>query len=223
MGSKNKYGGLDEFAVKLIKRKARRLVGSAGFVDADLADLEQEFVIDLLLRRPRFNPALAKLETFITRVVDHHVATLVQRQKARCRDYRRRAGSLDERRDDDGGTSSDVPPVLASGSYRGESLATARRDEELADLRVDLRRALDDLPRDLRALCDRLQASSVSEMSRETGVPRGTVYEGVAKLRARFERAELAKYIQGSDRNQKPAVGRHVSAKRAPTIQRKPS
>ena len=223
MGSENKYRGLAEFAVKLIKHKARRLIGSAGFVDADRADLEQEFVIDLLQRQPRFNPALAKLETFITRVVDHHVATLVQEQKAGCRDYRRRAGSLDERRDNDGGTSSDVPPVLASESYRGETAASARRHEELADLRVDLRRTLNDLPTDLRVLCDRLQISTVSEISRETGVPRGTIYEGVAKLRSRFERADLAKYIGGSDRNRRPPVGRHVRSKRAPTTQRKQS
>lgn len=223
MGSENKYRGLDEFAVKLIKHKARRLVRSAGFVDADRADLEQELLTDLLQRQPRFNPALAKLETFITRVVDHHVATIVQAQKAGLRDYRCRAGSLDERRDDEEGTNGEVPPVLANDSCRGDTVASARRAEELGDLRVDLGKTLDDLPTDLRALCGRLQISTVSEISRETGVPRGTVYEGVAKLRSRFERADLARYIEGSDRNRKPPVRRQVSAKTAPTTQRKQS
>jgi len=59
MGSNNRYDGLDEYAVKLIKHKARQLVGRAGFVDADRHDLEQDMVIDLLRRLPRFDPTLA--------------------------------------------------------------------------------------------------------------------------------------------------------------------
>ena len=207
MGNENKYEGLDEYAVKLIRHKARQLVGRAGFVEADRHDLEQELVLDLLRRLPRFDPTLAKRETFIARLVEHQVATLVESQKAGIRDYRRCAGSLDERREEPDGTSADGPPVLDQDEYLRETVAASRRDEDLHTLRLDLERVLAELPVDLRALCARLQTSSVSDVSRETGVPRGTVYEAIRRLRTRFERADLTAYFEDSDTNRKPPVG----------------
>ena len=223
MGSKNDYAGLDPYAVKLIKHKARRLVGSAGFVEADQPDLEQDLVVDLLQRLPRFNPALAKIETFINRLVEHHVATIIEAQKAELRDYRRRAGSLDEQRESEAGDAADVPPVLDSKEYRRETLSSARSDEELRDLRIDLSKTIGELPDDLRSLCDRLQTAPVNHISRETGVPRGTVYGGIARLRAQFERAGLAVYVDGSDTLRSAPVRKQVSTKKAPTTQRKQS
>jgi RNA polymerase sigma-70 factor (ECF subfamily) len=194
MGS-NRYDGLDDYAVNLIRYKARQLSGRVGFVEADCDDLEQDMVMDLLRRLPRFDPARAKRETYIARIVEHRVATIIEAHKAGLRDYRRVAGSLDERRPDDGGASGDSPPVLDQDAYRRESLASARRDEDLHNLRRDLEQAFGELPPELRALCLRLFTSTVSEISRETGVPRGTVYESIQKLRTRFEHAGLAAYL----------------------------
>ena len=50
MGNENKYEGLDAYAVKIIKHKARQLVGSAGFVEADRHDLEQELIAGVRCR-----------------------------------------------------------------------------------------------------------------------------------------------------------------------------
>lgn len=193
----NRYEGLDGYAVKLIRHKARQLIGRAGLVDADRDDLEQDMAIDLLRRLPRFDPTRAKRETFIARVVEHRVATIIEGQKAGLRDYRRVAGSLDERHEGADGSIGDSAPVLDQDTYRRETLAAANRDEDLHALRQDLEKAIGDLPPDLRDLCARLLTSSVSEVSRETGVPRGTVYESIQKLRTRFERAGLAAYLEG--------------------------
>ena len=72
------------------------------------------------------------------------------------------------------GSESYIPPVLDQADYRRETLASARRDEDLHDLRW---------------------------------VPRGTVYESIQKLRARFERAGLAAYLGGSDTSRGAPVG----------------
>ncbi|OGQ94899.1 MAG: hypothetical protein A2284_18825 [Deltaproteobacteria bacterium RIFOXYA12_FULL_61_11] len=207
MGRDNRYEGLDEYAVKLIRHKARQLVGRTGLVEADRDDLEQDMMMDLLRRLPRFDPSKAKRETFIARIVEHRVATIIETQKAGLRDYRCNAGSLDERRPDEGGGSGDTPPVLDQDSYRRETLDAARQDEGLRDLRRDMARTIAELSPDLRELCLRLLTSTVSEVSRETGVPRGTLYESVQKLRSRFERAGLAAYLEGSDTSRGAPVG----------------
>ncbi|MBK8482312.1 MAG: sigma-70 family RNA polymerase sigma factor [Proteobacteria bacterium] len=207
MGRDNRYEGLDEYAVKIIRHKARQLVGRAGLVAADRDDLEQDMVMDLLRRLPRFDPSKAKRETFISRIVEHRVATIIETQKAGLRDYRCNAGSLDERRADEGGGTGDMPPVLDQDSYRRETLGTARQDEDLRDLRRDIAMVVEDLPSDLRELCRRLLTSTVSEVSRETGVPRGTIYESVQKLRSRFEKGGLAAYLDGADTSRRAPVG----------------
>ena len=193
----NRYDGIDDYGVKLIRHKARQLVGRAGLVEADRHDLEQDMALDLLRRLPRFDPARAGRKTFIARAVRYRTATLVEGQTAGVRDYRRVAGSLDQRRPVDDGASDDGvcddgPPVLDQHEYRREVIATARRDEELHHLRHDLTRALPKLPPDLLHLCVRLGTDSVSEVSRDTGVPRSTLYDAIGKVRGRFERVGLA-------------------------------
>jgi len=196
MGS-NQYEGLDDYAVKLIRHKARQLVGRAGFVEADRPDLEQEMALDLLRRLPRFDPSRAGRNTFIARIVEHRVATLVESQKAGVRDYRRVAGSLDDRRPGDERASDDGPPVLDYPAYHRATVTRSARDEELRNLRRDLERAVAGLPPDLRDLCERLQVSTVSEISRETGVPRSTLYDGMGQVREHLRTAGLADYLRG--------------------------
>ena len=48
MGFENRYDGIDDYAVRLIKHKARQLIGSAGFTESDRDDLEQDLMLDLL-------------------------------------------------------------------------------------------------------------------------------------------------------------------------------
>ena len=44
-------------------------------------------VLDLLRRLPKFNPERAQRKTFIARVVNHKVATIIEARKAGMRDY----------------------------------------------------------------------------------------------------------------------------------------
>jgi RNA polymerase sigma-70 factor (ECF subfamily) len=212
MESENYYPGLDEFAVKLIKRKARQLAGRVGFLQADRQDLEQEMALDLLLRLPRYDPALAKRETFITRLIDHKIATLIEAQKAGVRDFRKDAGSLDDRPLGDDGEPTDEPPLLRGRDYVRRAIAGARREEEQRDLRADIEKVLSDLPDggrvDVHFLCERLQSASISEISRETGLPRSTLYEAIQKLRDLFERAGLAVYLERPDRSRAAPVSK---------------
>lgn len=202
----NAYDGVDEYAIKLIRFKVRRLAGQAGFTQADIPDLEQDLVIDLLARLPRFDARRANRETFISRVVKNHIATLIEGQKAGVRDYRKNAGSLDERRDRPDGGFGDTPPVLENQAFLRQVVSAARKKEDLCDLRVDIETALKGLPPDLRHLCEQLMTSSVSEVARETGRPRGTLYESIRKVRDRFEKAGLAVYLDSPDRLRRAPV-----------------
>ena len=56
MGVDNSDDGIDPYAAGLIRFKARQLVGQAGFTASDRNDLEQDLILDLLRRLPKYDP-----------------------------------------------------------------------------------------------------------------------------------------------------------------------
>jgi len=195
MGYENRYQGIDDYAVQLIKYKARQLVGRVGFTESDREDLEQEMVLDLLRRLPKFDPKRAGRNTFIARIVEHKVATIIEAQKAGMRDYRLCSCSLNDRLEDEEGRSIERMETIDQEDYLRRTGKLSRPMSELRNLSIDLRSAVQTLPPELRELCKRLQTESVTEISRDTGIPRGTIYESIKKLRAIFEDADLKDYL----------------------------
>jgi len=195
MGYKNRYQGIDDYALQLIKYKARQLVGRVGFTESDREDLEQEMVLDLLRRLPKFDPKRAGRNTFIARIVEHKVATIIEAQKAGMRDYRLCSYSLNDRLEDEEGRSIERMETIDQEDYLRRTGKLSRPMSELRNLSIDLRSAVQTLPPELRELCKRLQTESVTEISRDTGIPRGTIYESIKKLRAIFEDAGLKDYL----------------------------
>ncbi|WFS60866.1 sigma-70 family RNA polymerase sigma factor [Pseudodesulfovibrio thermohalotolerans] len=195
MGYENRYQGIDDYAVQLIKYKARQLVGRVGFTESDREDLEQEMVLDLLRRLPKFDPKRAGRNTFIARIVEHKVATIIEAQKAGMRDYRLCSCSLNDRLEDEEGRSIERMETIDQEDYLRRTGKLSRPMSELRHLSIDLRSAVQTLPPELRELCKRLQTESVTEISRDTGIPRGTIYESIKKLRAIFEDAGLKDYL----------------------------
>ena len=195
MGSDNQYDGIDPYAAGLIRFKARQLVGQAGFTASDREDLEQEMILDLLRRLPKYNPKRAQLNTFIARVVEHKIATLIEAQKAGIRDYRRCRCSLNDRFEDADGRLVERVDTFDQEDYLLRTGGQSRPSEELSALAIDVAAVIEGLPPELRNLCWRLMAETVSEISRDTGVPRGTIYESIKKLREIFEDAGLRDYL----------------------------
>lgn len=195
MGYENRYQGIDDYAVRIIKYKARQLVGRVGFTESDRQDLEQEMVFDLLRRLPKFKPERAQRNTFIARVVEHKVATIIEAQKAGMRDYRLCPCSLNDRFENEEGGSVERIDTINQDDYLQRTGKLSRPISDLRGLSIDIRSAVEKLPPELRDLCKRLQVESVTEISRDTGIPRGTIYESIKKLRTLFEDAGLKDYL----------------------------
>ena len=195
MGVDNSDDGIDPYAAGLIRFKARRLIGQAGFTASDREDIEQELMLDLLRRLPKYNPKRAQLNTFIARVVEHRIASLIEAQKAGIRDYRRCRCSLNECFEDADGRSVERVDTFDQEDYLLRTGGQSRPSEELSALAIDVAAVIEGLPHELRNLCRRLKAETVTGISRDTGVPRGTIYESIKKLREIFEDAGLKDYL----------------------------
>lgn len=195
MGIENRYQGIDDYAVKIIKYKAKQLVGRYGLTISDREDLEQELILDLLHRLPKFNPDRAQRNTFIARVVEHKVATIIEARKAGMRDYRRCRCSLNDRFENEEGNFIERMEGIDQEDYLQRTGRLSRSTADKRRLAMDIRKAVDKLPPELRELCMRLATDTVMEISRDTGIPRGTIYESIKKLRAIFEDSGLREYL----------------------------
>jgi len=197
MGSDSRPGELGEFAVRLIRHKARQLVGRAGYTEDDRPDIEQDLTLDLLHRLSKFDPARASFHTFVARIVEHGVARLIERQEAGLRDYRQCAGSLNDPLEDDEGEGAERGDLVDQDSYRASIGQPTLPLADRVALRLDLQRVLATLTPELRDLWARLEeGQSITEISRETGIPRGTLYDRMRQLRLFAERAGLRAYLE---------------------------
>lgn len=195
MGVKNRYDGIDRYAVRLIKFKAKQLVGQAGFTDSDRDDLEQEMVIDLLCRLPNFDPEKAKRNTFISRVVEHKVANLIEAQLSVHRDYRRYGCSLNEQVEFEEGESAERSELVSEDDYLQRTKRKSAPAQKTTELAIDLDVFLTKLPEELRSLCDLMAEETLTEISDRTRVPRSTLYESIKQLRRLLKKAGFDDYL----------------------------
>ena len=192
---RNRYDGIDAYAAKIIRHKARQLVGQFGFTEADREDLEQELVLDLLRRLPKYDPSRAQRNTFIARVVENKVATIIEARKAAMRDYRLCRCSLNDRLEDQDGRSTERIETINQDDYFVLTGKPSRPVDELLDLSIDLRAAVSLLPPNLCELYRRLCDQTVTEISRDLGIPRGTIYDMIRKIRAILDDAGIRDYL----------------------------
>jgi RNA polymerase sigma-70 factor (ECF subfamily) len=177
----------DAYAKDLIHYTAIRLVGKYGLTRFDREDIEQDLFLDLLQRLPDYDPKRAKLNTFIARVVEHGVATLIERRQAEKRDWRRCRLSLNR----------PASYEDADGPEFGEFVETDYRRREVRndDLAIEMAGVLKTLPPRLRDICRGLMRDGVTQVAADLGLSRMTIHRGMKVIRARFEDAGLDQYL----------------------------
>ena len=189
MEGKNKYDRcLGTYAATLIHRKGRELVRGYGLTDEDCEDFEQEAAKQLWLAERHYDASRSSPETFANRVVNNKLASLLQERRAAKRSAPRKPvrPRLDVEPEEEDSEVADTSDML--GKER------RRRSDEL--LQLDLKRLITVLPDKERELCCRLLQGSISEVSRDTGTPRSSLYDAIASIRQHFERAGLRRYLQ---------------------------
>lgn len=190
---------IGEYAEKVIRIRARQLIGKGGFSETDFEDLGQDMKFDLWQRLSKFDPSKAPLskaplKAFIDRVVRHKVASIIEGRRAQRRDCRRQC-SLNDTLQNAGSEPTERGDTVDQDQVYRRTGPPSHSIEDLCDLAVDVDAVLSRLPPRLRDLCRRLRARSPTEVSQETAIPRGSLYQAIEELRRRFEDAGLKEYL----------------------------
>ena len=196
---------LPQYVTTLIRITVHRTIGRYRFTESDRDDLEQQITLEVIRRRPRFDPAKAQENTFLARVVKHAIADIIAARKAACRDYRREEASLSQWVLVEGDSSHPFRNEWATGA----DLVTeqdARRHlgkpsiapEELGDLIIDMSDAAAALPDRLRSVYEHLkELGSARKVAKATGCHHSTVYDAIKEIRKHFEEAGLESCLPG--------------------------
>ena len=187
MNSGNSYHGLDVYAVKLIRFKARQLSRLPFFGSEDIEDLEQELAMDLHRRMSRFDPGRASKNTFMARVIENRAASLVTAATAPSRYSGQPSVSLEET-----GESWLTNEAMATGVSPSLSEGSSGFNVEMA---FDLGRCFQCLSKEQQRLCLLLPFHKPSVISLEMGWSRATFFRRLAGLRETFKKAGLENYL----------------------------
>jgi RNA polymerase sigma-70 factor (ECF subfamily) len=142
-----------------------------------------------------YDPHRSQKNTFIVRIVDHKAASLVQSQRRAKRGFGYCMCSLDDVLSDADEGDRPHSEIVGEDEVFLRTGRANRPTYERADLRLDVTLTVSRLPPRLSRLCRDLQCQNVQEISRETGISRSAIYDGIKRIRRRFEADRLDDYL----------------------------
>jgi DNA-directed RNA polymerase specialized sigma24 family protein len=174
MKSCNRYVGIDPYLLSQVRYRARRLSRHSLMQGMEIEDIEQELMLDILARTPSYDPDRAKWSTFVDRVLSNKCATMISTELAAKRGAGVRAISLD---------------ALRAEPDRDlhEPVDEASLDRTHLEIRIDLGRHIWRLSPSLSGLLRSLCERTMTEIARDSGLPKATLYGHLAVLRGHLE------------------------------------
>ena len=189
-------GRLDDFTLRLIRRKARQISSRLGFTRSDIPDLEQELTLIVLRRMPDFDARRAHYNAFVTTVVERHTATILEHRAAGKRSQCRQGGSINVPVADGEGGTVELSAIISSSDGSRHTGQWRRPAEDAWNLAHDVAAVIEQMPPQMRRVCELVMRGSKSAAGRELGMSQFAIYEMLERIRVRFEEAGLRDYLR---------------------------
>lgn len=166
---------IDEAAVA-----ARRLHRKLLLPAADLDDIRQDLLVDLICRLPGFDARRGSIGAFANIVLRNQSTRIALRHH---RQRRMQGGAVISLDAPISGGTEPLGCLLAEADGLAAWHGQDRSDADDADTFHDLARVLGGLPEDARGLCAALGTCAVAEIVERTGTSRSALYRQIARLR----------------------------------------
>lgn len=197
MQSKNRYRGIDSYALSCVRYYARRLIEKHPlFQEQDFEDIEQELVLYFLQESGKFNPAKSSWELHISMILKKRVVWLIVQTEAKKRGGRVRPLSFAQFRANSPTHVALEDVIPGAAGLWGDPFAAST--PENLDLRADVETFLGQLPPHLRQLAEWLKERNPTDIAKETGIPRSTLNSRIGKLRECLKEAGIENYFEES-------------------------
>lgn len=189
---RNSYKGIAPEIVRTIRREAKRAIGKTGFREHDLADIEQELMLDVLQALPMYDSRKGSRVTLVQTVARRTLNSLRTYRQAQMRDWRK-TEALNEEFECEEGTFELVDLVATDGQLFRNSSIDTRNPERAFNLKLDIDAVLEKMPDKLQRLCEDLKFMTISEAAEKRKVKRSTVYRLIKRIRKFMEESSFCK------------------------------
>lgn len=201
MQSKNRYQGIDSYALSCARHYARILSHKHPcFSPGDYEDIEQELILHFLLDMPKYDPAKSEWKQHVFIMIQRRAKGLRLEAEAQKRGGRIRPFSFQEAVST-GGDGDDKDAYLIDAIQSEEGLwgdAFYKWNHANLEMEADVRKVVESLPERQRQICEWLKYENPSEISQRTGIPRTTISSAVSALRKRMREAGLENYFESA-------------------------
>ncbi len=185
----------DAYVRTLISSKVGQLIAVYGYSLSEREDLTQEFLARMIKSLDSFDPAVGHFYPFIRAVIERHFLNIVRDRRAAERNTVKTSSLNVPINPIDIGHTELIQTVTDQHVDRRLGRERSLSEEELSDLRMDLTEVISQLPMAMQQFLERRKTQSLSEISREMGIPRSTLQAWLLEIRRHFEKAGLEKYF----------------------------
>jgi len=182
MYSYNKYHGVDPIIISIISKKARSLIRSRFFCEHHLEELEQELLIDVLIKIEKYQPKQCSFYGFIRAAVDSKGSNLIRTSLCQKNYHIVYMTKSEESYD------FLLESIATTASFDGNNRVDLIDQMELG---LDVCKVVNQLKPDLRQLCYLLQKMNISEIASFIGISPNSVYKKIRILRTIFAKHGL--------------------------------
>ena len=184
-----------DYAARLIEFKVRSLIGEFGFSEDDREDLQQDLMVHLLERLPQYDPTRAAVRTFMDRILENKIRSIIEHRRYKKRDCCIQLTSLSQTISGNDGDLMSIEDSISHDDCMLLNGRIVRTASELCDLRIAVETALSLLPGNLRSLCERLKTQSIAEITAETGEDRNRINYKIRRIRRLLAKTNLKEYV----------------------------
>ncbi|MCK6486562.1 MAG: hypothetical protein L6R00_20830 [Phycisphaerae bacterium] len=187
----NRPNVLTDYAEKLIQIRARQLARRSDFRWTDDEDLAQEMRRQLLRRAHLFDARRGSINTFVVRVIDSWIASLLRERRRQKRARARDAVSLERSRVLSDGVNTTLRETLSANRVAGRHADGPPDELARKQLVAGVASVVGALPPLLRDICTRLPERSLAGIKRELRLSRRQFDKAMAQIRGIFADARL--------------------------------
>lgn len=184
---------IDVFAKRFVQEKARQLRYHAAPAGLDREDVEGELLLNLVQKRPRFDPGRGKWTTFVRMVTNHRAADLVALWSCPRRNPKKWFSTTSDVEIDSEETEPSSSRGRASQGIAREPVVES--EIEQVNLRLDMEQALAQLPASDETFCRLLPHVTQKDLAAQLGVCRSTVERHRKEIGQRLLEVGLQHYL----------------------------
>lgn len=184
---KNKYGEHDAELVRIAKAHATSLVGNHGFTIDDADDILQTLIIAGIEALSQFDSSKARRSTYLYSSIRHKAISLARYAKGKMRSKCMEKFSLDSDWPGDSTGETQWNDAVGLEHTLTENGTPQGNRADILGLRIDVEKALEDLPPKLRELCRFHSQLDVEDARRAAGMSKSSHHRAIKRLRVFLE------------------------------------